>query len=286
MFVFCRITIILALAVNMASYTLACIKDPGVVCAENVDSACALFTPDQLLYFEAKCRTCHLRKPARSKHCSACGHCIQMLDHHCIWLNNCVGLSNARYFLLFIASFAAICVYGSYIFATIFMELRHSQGLVGSKVWDDDAMEMVKLSLKSSILLLMDENVLLAVITVLLMVLSPAILFFAAYQFRISMLGYTSNEESKWLNVADAITDGVVFCIHGGGGASMSSGEKDGGVFEIVEKEDQEADLRAKTPVTHLSQVKNHYDRGAWQNLVLLMFPPRVQSRTNKLHIN
>ncbi|KAJ2492968.1 palmitoyltransferase swf1 [Coemansia sp. RSA 2050] len=280
------ITISLALAVNMVSYTLACIKDPGVVSAENVDSACALFTPDQLLYFEAKCRTCRLRKPARSKHCSACGHCIQMMDHHCIWLNSCVGLHNARYFLLFLASFAAICVYGSYIFATILLELRHTRGLMDSMVWDDDAMEMVKLSLKSSILFLMDENVLLAVITVLLMVLAPAILFFAAYQFRISMLGYTSNEESKWLNVADAIKDGVVFCIHSDGGASTSSGVMDGGVFQIVEKEDQEADLRAKTLVTHLSQVKNRYDRGAWQNLALLMFPPQIQSRTSKLHIH
>ncbi|KAJ2262833.1 palmitoyltransferase swf1 [Coemansia sp. RSA 376] len=279
------VTIGLSLAVNMASYTLACIKDPGIVSAENVDSACTLFAPDQLLYFESKCRTCHLCKPARSKHCSACGHCIQMLDHHCIWLNNCVGLYNARYFLVFLVSFANICIYGSYIFATILLELRHVRGLVGTLVWDDDAMDMVTLSFKSSILHLMDENVLLAIVTVLLFVLTPAILFFAAYQIRISMLGYTSNEESKWLNVDDAIKDGVVFCIHGEGGTSMSNGEMDGSVFELVEKKDQEADVRAKTLVTRLSQVKNRYDRGSWQNLVLLMSPPQMPTRSNKSHV-
>ncbi|KAJ2114321.1 palmitoyltransferase swf1 [Coemansia sp. RSA 922] len=208
-----------------------------------------------------------------------------MLDHHCIWLNNCVGLYNARYFLVFLVSFANICIYGSYIFATILLELRHVRGLVGTLVWDDDAMDMVTLSFKSSILHLMDENVLLAIVTVLLLVLTPAILFFAAYQIRISMLGYTSNEESKWLNVDDAIKDGVVFCIHGEGGTSMSSGEMDGSVFELVEKEDQEADVRAKTLVTCLSQVKNRYDRGPWQNLVLLMSPPQAPTRFSKPHV-
>ncbi|KAJ2441251.1 palmitoyltransferase swf1 [Coemansia sp. RSA 2424] len=279
------VTIGLALVVNMASYALACAKDPGIVDADNVDGACALFGTDQLLYFEAKCRTCHLCKPARSKHCSACGHCIQMMDHHCMWLNNCVGLHNVRYFLVFLVSFSVICVYGSYLFATTLLELRYTRGLVGAMVWDDDAMEMVKLSLKSSILYLMDENVLLAIVTVLLFVLTPAILFFAAYQVRIGMLGYTSNEESKWLIVDDAIKDGVVFCIHRERGPSSSVGEMDDGIFELVERDDQEADVRSKTLVTHLSQVKNRYDRGAWRNLALLLSPPQTSTRPSKSHL-
>ncbi|KAJ2883811.1 hypothetical protein IWW38_005501 [Coemansia aciculifera] len=148
-------------------------------------------------------------------------------------------------------------------------------------VWDDDEMGMVKLSFKSSILYLMDENVLLAIVTVLLFVLTPAILFFAAYQIRIGMLGYTSNEESKWITVDEAIKDGVVFCIHKERDTSSHSGELDSGIFELVEKDDQEADLRPKTLVTHLSQVKNRYDRGAWQNLALLMSPPQAPSKAH-----
>ncbi|KAJ2744693.1 palmitoyltransferase swf1 [Coemansia sp. BCRC 34301] len=269
----------------MVSYILACVIDPGIVDPGNVDGACVLFGPDRLLYFEAKCRTCHLRKPARSKHCSACGHCIQMMDHHCIWLNNCVGLHNARYFLVFLVSFSAICVYGSYIFVTTLLELRHMRGLVDAMIWDEDVMNMVKLSFKASILHLMDENVLLAIVTVLLFVLSPAILFFTAYQIRIGMLGYTSNEESKWLIVDEAIKDGVVFCIHNESGLGPSAAEMDSGTFQLVEKEDQEADLRPKTLVTRLSQVKNRYDRGAWQNLALLMFPPQTSARLGKSHV-
>ncbi|KAJ2339273.1 palmitoyltransferase swf1, partial [Coemansia sp. RSA 2618] len=63
------------LAANIGSYAAACLADPGVVDAKNVGAACRVFAYDRLLYFERDCRTCGLRKPARSKHCSACGRC-------------------------------------------------------------------------------------------------------------------------------------------------------------------------------------------------------------------
>ncbi|KAJ1999954.1 palmitoyltransferase swf1 [Coemansia thaxteri] len=280
------IPIVATLAVNIVSFTLACARDPGIVDGDNVDSACALFRPDQLLFFETTCRTCQQRKPARSKHCSACGHCIQMMDHHCMWLNNCVGLGNVRYFLVFLLSFAVVCIYGSFLFATTLLELRHTRGLVDVAVWDEDVGDMVRLSLKASILLLMDENVLLAIVTVLLVVLTPAILFFAAYQFRIGMLGYTSNEESKWLSVDDAVKDGVVFCIHNKGETTIAENSASASTYELIEKADQAADVRPKTLVTHLSQIKNQYDRGAWQNLLLLLSTPATTVRPKKAHVH
>ncbi len=40
-------------------------------------------------------------KPPRTSHCHVCG-CVLRLDHHCVWINQCVGVRNHRAFFLFV----------------------------------------------------------------------------------------------------------------------------------------------------------------------------------------
>jgi len=42
---------------------------------------------------------CNTHVLPRSKHCGQCNRCVNTFDHHCIWLNNCVGEQNYKYFI-------------------------------------------------------------------------------------------------------------------------------------------------------------------------------------------
>ncbi|XP_033359405.1 palmitoyltransferase ZDHHC2-like isoform X9 [Bombus vosnesenskii] len=57
------------------------------------------------------CEKCQLIKPDRAHHCSVCSTCVLKMDHHCPWVNNCVGFHNYKFFMLFLAYALLYCIF-------------------------------------------------------------------------------------------------------------------------------------------------------------------------------
>jgi hypothetical protein len=58
--------------------------------------------PSEPKRFPKLCVRCATHVETHSKHCSVCERCTADFDHHCNWVNNCVGRGNYQWFLLLI----------------------------------------------------------------------------------------------------------------------------------------------------------------------------------------
>ena len=101
------------------SFFIACTKSPGIITKDN--EHCYDHHPyDGILYLNGYyCKTCKTKKLARSKHCSSCNICVPTFDHHCVWLNQCVGELNYKYFLIFLMTHVIFFSYAVAVLSTI-----------------------------------------------------------------------------------------------------------------------------------------------------------------------
>lgn len=85
----------------------------------------------------SKCRKCQIMRPPRCRHCSNCNRCVLQMDHHCPWMNTCIGYNNYRYFIQTIGFLMCGCLYGSSMLYKPFVELVSDEiilhgGLLGA----------------------------------------------------------------------------------------------------------------------------------------------------------
>lgn len=62
--------------------------------------ASSLFSAEN---YQAYCTLCGTYVLLASKHCGQCNRCVHEFDHHCRWLNNCIGKANYTRFAVLIS---------------------------------------------------------------------------------------------------------------------------------------------------------------------------------------
>lgn len=181
------------------------ISDPGLITKANHQFAMNMFAYDNIIFPPGnECSTCKFEKPARSKHCSSCGGCIAMCDHHCIWINNCVGYNNYRWFFSYVVANVILLCYGFYLtwklLAIVVTEVESStpQSFLNHKAWVR-ALYHTKESKVTGCLMLLCGS------------LSTVAIAFLFVHIRYLYLGMTTNETQKWEEIGDCIEDGTLF---------------------------------------------------------------------------
>jgi hypothetical protein len=72
------------------SHIIASYSDPGYIIATIPQKG------------DVVCKKCSAVRNERSTHhCSKCGRCVLMMDHHCYWTNNCVSKNTFKPFVCF-----------------------------------------------------------------------------------------------------------------------------------------------------------------------------------------
>jgi len=95
-------------------FLISACTNPGYLENKSVDFMLMLDAVDST----SLCPDCNTIRTSRSRHCSVCKHCIERFDHHCPWINNCVGVRNHNYFLMYI------------LFQTLLVVTTFSQGVL------------------------------------------------------------------------------------------------------------------------------------------------------------
>ena len=156
------------------------------------------------------CRTCQFPKPARSKHCDICKVCVSKCDHHCVWLNNCVGRNNYVWFVTLLSSISFMLLYAFLLgWSILDAELQTHFAGPNNQHWSKATttwslyFHMWSIALASSVRV--------GAITLLSIMSFPLSSGLLVYHVYLIWAGMTTNESQKWADLRDDIYWGVVW---------------------------------------------------------------------------
>ena len=245
-------------------------SDPGVITSQNVKYHLKKNNFDYILYLTGReCSTCHIEKPARSKHCSLCDICIGNLDHHCPFVNNCIGGGNIHLFILFLTVNIMYLFYGWYLTYRILSfqkRLYKSNPIALNRLLSDANLIPLGSEFYQGWRLwptLALHNRYLGAIHFLCVFIGIVVLGFLLHHIYLLAIGCTTNESAKWADIDDWLKTGEIVILdfpYKGSRILDISGSDSHGIQNI---ERTYGKYR-----TRLKDVTNIYDQGVYRNLI------------------
>ncbi|KAL0345085.1 UNVERIFIED_CONTAM: putative protein S-acyltransferase 17 [Sesamum radiatum] len=265
-----RYTSFLAVGVGILFFLLTSFSDPGVVNSANVSQYLSAYPYDNIIFSEKECSTCKIPKPARSKHCSICDRCVARFDHHCAWMNNCIGERNTRYFMAFIVWHFLICIYGLIALALVLagrMKELQVIHILTAYYGIENSFRKLAPFVVQWLLNAYNTQIL---IMVFLAVISLLLAGFFTYHAKLCLTNTTTNESFKWqehLSWQRKVNE-----------AKASAAALKASLGELSEeRKPQDSKWKRFFRRSHLEEVKvvknNIYDRGFLHNIYEVVIP-------------
>lgn len=265
----------------MASFT-----NPGVITEKTVSRYISLFPYDQMLYVPTKdCGTCKFNKVARSKHCRTCDRCVSKFDHHCIWLNNCVGERNYRWFLLYLICNSIIMVYGTVASVSIILtELYGPRKLLQANFTNRQTGEVHGPTLNILFSYFMSSHMEVMMVLLLCSVMGTIIVGFTFYHLWLAATSVTTNETFKWTDVRNWHSERLEKpwkAVQEAKKSAESKGEDPEPLMLAAYRATMGRDPKQR--ITDLAEPEpipdNFYHRGWRHNFFEISFPPSLYGR-------
>lgn len=219
------------------------------------------------------------------------------MDHHCIFLNNCVGNGNHRWFLLFLLSHVWFCVYASGMLWWNLQVIARREQLWASRYLDHNTGRVVPASFWMVSRWLANNHTFLWAMCVLASVMIFVLSGFFVYHLVLACTNQTTNERHK----RAVLRRELQRFLHEH--AEEAGGDEDQDHQADQERQQQQQGARrrggrrrgggggpsgeppssgpksltVKDLAAYPDLLDNSYDRGVPQNLKETFFPPRLE---------
>ena len=97
------------------------------------------------------CNICEAYVQPGTKHCGPCNRCCEEFDHHCAWLNNCIGTANYANFRRLINAFLVFLMSNVLLFIlalskSLLTEERRGSKAVPILLWIQNSVNVIAIA--------------------------------------------------------------------------------------------------------------------------------------------